>query len=307
MTNDIIIHDGNYTEFCTPQLVNGERKGFGCVPRDWARDPAGSRPNMKAVQFATIPRAEWADRIKDKVTAQSRLTDVRNGGADGKQIPSLDQGQWGYCWAHSTTHCNMLLRALANMKYNALSAFAVAATIKKGANDGGWGAQSADFIADKGQPTQEFWPQGDADYKKYANAAVWGNAAQHKTTEAWADMDVPQYDRKLTFEQVITLLLSNCPCVGDFNWWGHSVALLDAVNGATQRDKTRDVTSGKLLALADFDLVWGMNDPATGGIGIDIWNSWSNSWGRDGIGTLTGSKAIPDGCVAPRVTTFSAI
>ena len=242
-------------------VVNGGMKG--CVPRDFGVQPR----KMRAVDFPLIPQVEWSARIKEMEATQSRLSDIRMTADNGRMMVNLDQGQWGYCWAHSTTHAAMLLRAKANLPYVPLSAFAVAATIKNGANEGGWGALSLQFAADRGIPSQAAWPQGDADPSR-GTPACWADAAKHKVSEQWADLSSQVWDRHLTFAQVATLLLSRIPVVLDLNWWGHSVCGMDLV----------EVTPGQF--------------------GIRILNSWLN-WGVNGTAVLTGSKAIPDAAVAP--------
>ena len=188
------------------------------------------------------------------------------------------------CWAHSSTSANMLLRALAGLPYVPLSAFAVAATIKKGRDEGGWGAQSLDFLMARGQPSQAIWPQGDRNWSKYASdQACWDNAAEHKVIDGWIDLAVPVYDRQLSKQQVGTLLLSNVPVVCDYNWWSHSVLGIDLVDQYPNRPAT---------------------DPSR--YGIRIWNSWGDSWSDRGMGVLTDSKAWPDSAVAPRQSTVSA-
>jgi hypothetical protein len=107
----------------------------------------------------------------------------------------------------------------------------------------------------------------------------------------WMDLDPSNM-----ISQLVTCQILGIPVVSDFNWWGHSVCSLDAVDGSTQRDVTRG-ESGKLLSLQEFDRIWDM-DGETGGIGNNIWNSWGDSYGTQGIGLLTGSKAKPDNAVA---------
>lgn len=240
----------------------------GCVPRDYAATP--HRP-VRAVDVPLVPRSEWSARIKDMEAARSRLSDVRLAGAAGDPIPSLDQGNIGYCWAHSSTHAVMLLRAVMNQPHVPLSAFAVAATIKNGRDEGGWGAQSLDFICDRGVPAQKYWPQQSRDLS-HGTPECWANAALHKVAEGWVDVAAPQYDRDLSFDQVASCLLSRVPVVGDFNWWGHSVCLMDLV------------------------------EVEPGSFGVRIWNSWADSFGDRGTAVLRGSQAIPDGAVAPRVS-----
>lgn len=242
--------------------------GRGLVPRDFDVDP----PDMFAAptDMPLIPRSEWDDRIAEQEKEQSSLEHIRLRAG----IPSLNQGQVGYCWAHSITHTVMLARAAANQPYVPLSAYAVAATIKKGRDEGGWCGLSAKFAREKGIPSQAIWPQGDRNYTQHDNAATWADAAKHEITEDWVDLTRDVWGQNLTFDQVATCLLLNIPCALDFNWWSHSVCGL------------RLVKSG-------------------GGYGIKIWNSWGDSWSDRGMGILSGTKAIPNGAVATRVTTAS--
>lgn len=253
-------------------------KARGLVPRDYNAQPPGSIPGireMKAVNVPLIPQSEWSDRIKELQAKKALLSDVRLRGNFGNTIPSLDQGQVGYCWAHDPTHAVMILRALANLPYVPLSAYAVAATIKNGADEGGWAALAVEFIQKYGVPAQQYWPQGDRNYRARNTPEMQQSAAQHKITQGWIDLAAPVYSRDLSFPQVMTLLLSGVPVCGDFNWWGHSVCLLDPV------------------------------EVEPGSFGVRIWNSWSDSWGDRGMGVLRGDRAIPDGAVAPLATTAS--
>lgn len=296
-----VIHDG------IPQLAAlfDPSKGRGLIPRDYARDPVGSFkgiPPMRAVNMPLIPRDEWSQRARDLDAASASLKHVRDRAANGTQMPSLNQGSVGYCWAHSTAQGVMLARAVANEPYVALSAYSVAATIKRGADQGGWGAASAEFMAERGIMPQSIWPQGDRDYKKYDKPDNWAEAAKFKITEGWVDIEAAAYDRTLSFEQQITLLLSLTPVVGDHNWWGHSIIHIRAVEGAQQR-KTFRGPDGKKPSTKEFDLIWGMNNPVTAGWGSEILNSWGDGWGDKGTQVLTGSKAPIDGGVGVRVVT----
>jgi hypothetical protein len=187
-------------------------------------------------------------------------------------------------------------RATMNEPTVALSAYAVACVIKHFADEGGWGAQSAEFIAQKGVPSEEFWPQRSMD-RANDNPKTWENAALHKITGQWADMNAAQYDRNLTFDQFATLWLSSCPTVNDYNWWGHSVMGADLVEAASFRPAMR-AESGKLLSLQMFEAIWfPADDPAAAGYGCRIRNSWGDSWGQAGFGVLAASKSVPDGGV----------
>jgi hypothetical protein len=262
---EVLIDDSTPMDLAVP---NGVSRGL--VPRDYTKYPATMFDPPSNMPL--IPRSEWSARIKEKEQRKSRLSDIRLAGNGGQPIPSLDQDGYGYCWAHSTTATVMVQRAAANLPYVPLSAFAVAAIIKGYQNEGGWCGLSAQFARQRGIPSQHFWPQQSMNPAN-DNPQTWADAANHKITEDWVDLTVQVYDQTLTFDQVVSCLLSDIPVAVDFNWWSHSVCALDAV------------------------------EVSAGSFGLRIWNSWSDTWGDRGMGVLQGQRAIPDGAVATRVTT----
>ncbi len=154
--------------------------------------------------------------------------------------------------------------------YADLSAYAVACIIKGYRDEGGWGAESLEFIADRGIPTSQFWPQQSMS-RSNDKPETWANASLHKFTE-WMDLDDSGPAVK---QQLVTCLLLNLPVVVDYNWWSHSVCAMD------------------LVSLNPFR--------------IRIWNSWGDSWSENGTGILEGNKAIPNGALAARVMTPSEV
>ncbi len=307
MSYEVLLHDGNADLAATDPVVGGERKSRGLIPRDYATYPVGyldCAPPLAAVDMPLIPRSEWSERIREKVASKGQLSDVRNVGKFGQPIPSLDQNGKGYCWFHSGTSCVMLLRAAMNQPYVSLSAYAGACVIKNYRDEGGWGAQGLDFLTERGVPSEEFWPQRSMS-RTNDRPETWANAALHKVTEGFVDLQAAQYDRKLTFDQVGTLLLCNVPVIGDFNWWSHSVAIMDLVEGSQLYGTLRDA-SGKLVGVPVIDAAFG-SDPVAAGYGVRILNSWGDSWSENGAGLLAGSKAIPDGATAPRSTIPSVV
>lgn len=260
MGQEILIHDGNFTDHL--ELPPG--RATGLVPRNYSTHPVGY--NSKAFDIPLIPESEWADRLKERTENKAQLSDIRNAGMNGQPIPSTNQGSMGYCWAHSSTSAALICRALANEPYADLSAYAVACMIKGFRDEGGWGAESLEWIAQHGIPTSEFWKQQSMS-RSNDNPKTWENAALHKFTE-WMDLDPQDMKR-----QLVTCMLLGIPVVTDLNWWGHSILTLD------------------LVSISPFT--------------TRIWNSWGDSWSDNGTGLLQGSKAIPDGAIAPRVMTAS--
>ncbi len=252
----IVIHDGNYKDFLVHPI-----HAKGLIPRDYNEHPVGYFAAAKPFDLPLIPEDEWADRLAEQIATKSQLSDIRNRGMNGQPIPSRDQDGYGYCWAHSSTSACLILRAIMNLPYADLSAFAVACIIRNYRNQGGFGAESLEWIAANGIPTSEFWPQRAVD-RKLDNAAMRANAAEHRVTE-WMDGEPNSK------AQLVTCLLSGIPVVSDFNWWSHSVLTLD------------------LVSISPFQ--------------TRIWNSWGDSWSQNGTGILEGRKAIPDGMIMPRV------
>lgn len=263
MPDQLIIDDATHSDTLFPA-----GQGRGLVPRDFAATP------MRAVVMDTIPRSEWSARLKEQLQQKSRLSDVWRTGDAGRPIRHLDQGPVGYCWGHSTVHAVYAVRATNNQPFVPLSAFAVCATIKNGADEGAWGALSLDFISQRGVPAQAFWPQGSRDLSK-GTVACWENAARHKAGEAWVDVAAPVWNRDLSFDQVATCLLLGQPVICDFDWWGHSVCALDLV------------------------------EVEPGSFGLRIVNSWAG-WGDDmGMAVIRGGQAVPSNATALRTVTAS--
>lgn len=270
--SDYLINDETPEEETHACVVDGEVKMRGYVPRNYVTHAHCSSPHaipFEALNLPLIPRSEWSDRIKEGEATKSFLTHVRRRANNGKPIPSLDQNQKGYCWAHSATMACIMSRAKMNQPYKRLSAFMVACILKNYRDEGGWGALALDFITENGVPTVETWPEKSMS-RSNDNAAMRADAALHKVLAGYVDIDHQVFDRNLTVDQVMTLLLCRIPVIGDFNWWGHSVCLLDPV----------EIEAGSF-----------------GPRGI---NSWTDSYGDLGEFVLQGRKAVTDGAVAPR-------
>ena len=253
-----------------PDLLFNPQYARGAEPRDYTVDPEEMFEAPSGIKV--IPQSEWSARIDEQNREKSSCADVweRSGAIH------LNQGSYGYCWSHSVTHAVMVSRLMQNQPHVPLSAFAVAATIKSGRNEGGWCGLSAKFARERGIPSQEKWPQGRADWRAFDRPDVWEDAKRFLVTEDWFDLTRPVHGQVMTFEQVATCLLSGVPVAADFMWWRHSVTPLQLVQ------------------------------VEPGSFGLKILNSWLD-WGEKGFGILRGSRARPDAAVAIRTTVLSGL
>jgi len=297
-TGEPLIHDGNYAEVINPALPDGTRGMHGLLPRDYRTHPLGYYSWATAVDFPLIPQSEWAARVADMIAQRSQLSDLRNTGMNGQPIPSRDQNGKGYCWAHSGVSAHLLIRAKQGQPYADLSAYSIACQIKNFQDQGGWGPAGIDWQIKNGCATSKTWPQQSM-ARTNVNEAMKQDALAHQVIGQWADVQTPQYDRNLSWQQNVTLWLSRCATTADFNWWSHSVCGCDLVNGDQMYGRTRR-GDGKLPSLREFMRMWDVDNPITTGFGLRIWNSWGDTWGQKGMGVLTGNKAIPDGSVGVR-------
>jgi hypothetical protein len=246
---------------------DGLPRAKGLIPRDYKKYPVGCYTWAKPFDLPLIGKSEWGDRLELQKKNNARLSDIRNKGMDGQPIPSRDQNGKGYCWAHSTVSAMLLVRALNNQPYADLSAYAIACIIKHYQDQGGWGAESLEWVVENGCPTSEYWPQQSMS-RSNDTPEMRANAKQNKITE-WMDLEPGNQD------QFVTCLLSNTPVVSDYNDWSHSVCAADIVS------------FNPLI--------------------IDIWNSWGNSWKNQGMGPPAVHNHLPDGAIAPRVIDASLI
>lgn len=269
--DDFLIEPSTNNDLLFYPKVDGERKGMGLIPRDLNVDPIEMFDTPDKI--IKIPKSEWSDRIKDQERTFSRLSDIRNRAMNSEPFPALDQNGQGYCWCYSSTGCVMLARAIANQPYKRLCAHALAWVIKNGRDEGGWCGQSLKGYKERGCPTIEKWPEKSMAGSTYNKPETWEEAKQYMVTEEYADLSRQAWDMKLDFDMVASCCLQRIPLVGDFNWWGHSVCIMDLV------------------------------EIEPGAFGLRILNSWADAWGTKGTGVLSGGKEKPDGAIAIRTAT----
>lgn len=283
LEGQLVIGDDNWLQHVAP-VIDGKRVCKGLVPRDYDQFPQGyyaSAPAWSLDDMPMIPMEEWPERIRDMEASKSRISDIYARGNNGQRIPSLDQGSFGYCWSYSTTACIQMVRSICNMPFVPLSGHSMACVIKNFKDEGAWGCLSLDFAKERGAMPQNLWPQGnDPRSMSHANdtPANWEIAKSFRVVEGWLDLKPAVYDRDMSAQQVATALLSRIPVIGDYNHWGHSVAVMDLVDVYPNRSN---------------------RDPMR--YGVRLKNSWTDRWGTNGEGILKDSKAWPNGGAAPRV------
>ncbi len=222
--------------------------------------------------FKLIPRSEWDARYDEQQARKNGLRHLKQTMNKGKPHLSFDQNGQGYCWSYSVGGTIMYARGRDNQPYRRISPHAVACKIKNFQDQGGWCGLGMKWAIENGYPEESFWPQ-----KSMARAndktATWENAKKYRITESCFDASRQVWDQEMFIDLVATFLFLNVPLALDFNWWGHSVCGIE----------------------------WTRIERGSWGPTID--NSWTPSWGDDGLATLQGNRATPDGAVGSLVAT----
>lgn len=260
-----VIDDSTNNDILNPA---GFGKGFEPeqIPTDLAQPyPLFGEAPDQIREFTDAELLAYTQELWDR---KATLWHMRQYAANGQQMPTLDQGSEGYCWAYSTTRAIMYARAMQNQPYRRLSGHAIGCIVKNYRNEGGWCGLSQQFAEERGVPSVEFWPEKSSN-RANDNPRTWENAAQNKISEGWYDPSKQPYDRNMTLRQLLTLLCLGIPCAVDRFHWSHST-----------NDHTPIIKDGR---------VWPMGD-----------NSWTDGWGDKGCYVFVGSKANPDGCIAVR-------
>lgn len=297
----LIIDDDNWQAHVGEVVVNGERKARGLVPRNYSTHPVGFYAAVPPLdQMKLIPRDEWIPRIKEQEANKSSLQHIRRAnGPNGGHIPALDQNGQGYCWCYSAHGCIMLRRAVMGVPYRRPSAHAAACLIKSFKDEGGWGAESADWIVKNGWADTSMWPEKSMS-RSNDTPSLRQKMAENKIPGAWRELGAAQYDANFTEEQRCTLLLDNTPYQGDHNWWSHSVCHMRlALNLRPTEAKSRKAKKLMATDLKSLDLNKDADYKAFADVIVTvILNSWTDNYGDLGECVLGGTKQRVDGAVA---------
>lgn len=271
---EIVVTDDNLDKHVTHS---------GLVARPMEQYPVGGYST--SVTYGAIkdklPLIPWADMpelIRERVAKKMQISDLRaTGMPDGSKVPNFHQLNSNFCWAYSAVHGMMLSRVMGNLPFVRFSPHAIGCKIKGFRNQGGWSAHAAEFISKNGCPTVEKWPHASWSAQN-DNAATWAEAQLYKTTEGWIDLDAPVYDRDLSKQQVLTLLLYGIPCPIDVMVLGHAMCAMDAVDAFPNK---------------------AANDPDR--YGIRELDSYEND-----VRVLTGRSARPDNACGMRAPLLSS-
>jgi hypothetical protein len=179
--------------------------GFGGNPKRW--DPAWTMTRSEIVAEAKRLQESGYDVRKE---VESR----------GWQI--LMQDQTNFCWTHGPVGMAEISSILENGFYVPLSADSVACRLNGFRNQGGWGSQAVQFMADAegGIVPRIIWPNGNAGFsRKWLTDEALAAAKIFRVEEYF---ELPQN----SFEVLATcvLRLRRAVAIG-LDWWGHEVVV----------------------------------------------------------------------------------
>lgn len=294
---DFVISDKNVAKHFAPPELNGERKAKGLIPRNYETHPVGFYRSVPALgDIKCPPRNDFAKLIEIGEAEKSFLSHIRMKGNNGQPIPTLDQNGDGYCWFYSGTRCVEIWRAVMGLKYKRLSGHSGAAIIKDGADEGGWAALCADFIAKYGVADIDHWKEKSRDTRQ-DTPEMRQHMLTYKVDGLWRDMQASVYDANLTEDQSYGLMFARIPQQNDFNRLSHSMCVLDPVINASPNMMKSAKWKAKLKT--DFDSL-DLNKDEDMAVFADVFgkrgdNSWTDNWGNQGQFVLTGRNARCDG------------
>lgn len=238
------------------QNHNALSKGVcGTLPR---REPYGTLSFASVPNIQPIPWEEMPDRIADQERNKSSLWHIWR---DSK-IGVLNQQQTNFCWAFASVAGLMLQRELEGLPYLHLSPSSVACPITGFRNVGGYPEEACKFMVDNGVATTDFVPETTVDRSDFK--VGWKESASCNRVTEWLDVGADAQMQN-------TMLLLNFPLICAHNWWGHAI---------------------KHLRLIDRNISMAASNPLR--YGRIFLNSWSESYGDGGCGTLEGNRAIAD-------------
>lgn len=225
------------------------------APDDYAYG-AAAKPFPRELE---IDESEWPDRIKEMEERKTRVTDL----IALAGLPCKNQASTNYCWMNAPVAALETRRVVQNQEMVILSPASGAAPIKGFRNQGGWGFEALQWLAERGVVPVENWPANAIDRRYYTEENK--QLALNYRVDEWWEL------KPRNLKQLMSCLLRRIPIAVGLNWWRHEVLYVDPlwVNG---RAAVRMRNS------------WGMNWPNAGAAGYSV---------------LQDSKMLPDDAVAP--------
>lgn len=260
-----IIDDSSWRWAVCDPVIGGVQMSRGHVPRDYEKEPYGESGGMTFEEsgLEPIPRSNWEGLLKaQEENGESIVHLVRR-----KGIPPLNQNGTNYCWGNGPTQAAQIRREQQGHKFVFLSPASCCAIIKKGANQGGWGTLFMRQAASRGINSTKLWAPNDRNYRTLDNEESRAEALRYRV-RSWIELEPRNLD------QLMTALILGLPVAVGYNWWSHEVT------GLRGRFFGGPITS-------------------TSSWGADIYNSWGPGYGDNGIGTLRGTKCLPDDACIP--------
>lgn len=250
----LIINDRNWKRFTKPPKIHGIQMSCGYIERDWGTNPLYG--NCKKPQLKIITDVnDQKSIIEENERKGYTLKHLR----EYKGIESLDQNGTNYCWCNGVTQCMHYRQAKDNEPLIRLSPGSVAAVIKNGRNEGGWGDEAAKHMMAYGIAPQSEWPANSRDLSLNTARMKKIKALNKINPDAWYEIEPGQSG----WNELVTWLLYGEAVAVAFNWWSHLVCAIGVV--IDER--------GEICLLID--------------------NSWGMGWGDRGLGLIKGSKKYP--------------
>lgn len=237
-----------------PEL-SPEGFGKGSEDRDWDKDPYCSSPyavGFEATGLEHYPRETWRERIAE-MTAKGLLMSQRQK-RSGVKVKS--QKRTPLCWMFGTTgafESNTFVRQ--GQPYVDLSPASGAYYVTGGRYRGGWNAEAAKHIAERGLCPSKVWNPTSFDRR---------NDTPEKRQLALRFRALTYVDLRPSFAELMDLLLNGLSVATAHSWWRHLVETVDPV-ALDGRDR----------------------------FGTRVKNSWDVTWSDGGYGVLEESKAKP--------------
>ena len=155
-----------------------------------------------------IPRSEWSAICKRKDAEQSWPKDFMD-------FHPLDQDGTNYCWCNAVVNAARCTRRRMGLPYADLSPASVAAPIKGGANQGGWGGEALEYMIKNGVSTTDLWPANSRDTSKLTDAVK----------ESYRHFQVKESYECKSFDEVASAVMAGYAVFVGYSWWSHEVLI----------------------------------------------------------------------------------